>query len=75
MKKAAGLKAKLIKLTISLGKKKLLGKKMSITEKFLNRLVDALVRKKVKKSSINVKKMDYLGVLNISQYLLQTMVK
>ena len=49
MKKATGLKAKLIKLTISLGKKKLLGKKMSITEKFLNRLVDALVRKKVKK--------------------------
>ncbi len=49
MKKAAGLKAKLIKLTINLGKKKLLGKKMSITEKFLNRLVDVLVRKKVKK--------------------------
>jgi len=49
MKKATGLKAKLIKLTINLGKKKLLGAKMSITEKFLNGLVDALVRKKVKK--------------------------
>ncbi len=49
MKKATGLKAKLIKLTINLGKKKLLGKKMSITEKFLNKLVDVLVRKKVKK--------------------------
>jgi long-chain acyl-CoA synthetase len=49
MKKATGLKAKLIKLTINLGKKKLLGKKMSITEFFLNGLVDTLVRKKVKK--------------------------
>ena len=49
MKKATGLKAKLIKLTINLGKKKLLGKKMSITEIFLNGLVDVLVRKKVKK--------------------------
>jgi len=49
MKKATGLKAKLIKLTINLGKKKLLGKKMSITEIFLNGLVDTLVRKKVKK--------------------------
>jgi len=49
MKKATGLKAKLIKITINLGKKKLLGKKMNIYEKFLNALVDALVRKKVKK--------------------------
>jgi len=49
MKKATGLKAKLIKLTINLGKKKLLGKKMSFSEIFLNRLVDVLVRKKVKK--------------------------
>jgi len=49
MKKATGLKAKLIKLTINLGKKKLLGEKMSIYEKFLNGLVDVLVRKKVKK--------------------------
>jgi len=49
MKKATGLKAKLIKLTINLGKKKLLEKKMSITEKFLNQLVNFLVRRKVKK--------------------------
>ncbi len=49
MKKAKGLKAKLIKLTIDLGKKKLLGKKMNIYEIFLNILVDVLVRKKVKK--------------------------
>jgi len=49
MKKATGLKAKLIKLTINLGKKKLLGTKMSIHEKFLNGLVEILVRKKVKK--------------------------
>ncbi len=49
MKKATGLKAKLIKLTINLGKKKLSGKKMNIYEKFLNGLVDTLVRKKVKK--------------------------
>jgi len=49
MKKAKGLKAKLIKLTINLGKKKLLGEKMTITEKFLNGLVEVLVRKKVKK--------------------------
>ena len=48
MKKATGLKAKLIKLTINLGKKKLLGEKMNITEKFLNKLVNVLVRKKVK---------------------------
>ncbi len=49
MKKATGLKAKLIKITINLGKKKLLGKKMNIYEKFLNGLVNLLVRKKVKK--------------------------
>jgi long-chain acyl-CoA synthetase len=49
MKKATGLKAKLIKLTINLGKKKLLREKMNIYEKFLNGLVDILVRKKVKK--------------------------
>ncbi len=49
MKKATGFKAKLIQLTINLGKKKLLGKKMSIIEKFLNGLVEVLVRKKVKK--------------------------
>jgi len=50
MKKATGLKAKLIKLTINLGKKKLLGEKMNVYEKFLNELVDVLVRKKIKNS-------------------------
>jgi len=49
MKKATGFKAKLIKLTINLGKKKLFGEKMSISEKFLNFLAEALVRRKVKK--------------------------
>jgi len=49
MKKATGLKAKLINLTINLGKKKLLGEKMNTQEKFLNALADVLVRKKVKK--------------------------
>jgi len=49
MKKATGLKAKLIKLTINLGKKKLLGEKMDFSEKTLNSLVNVLVRKKVKK--------------------------
>jgi len=49
MKKAVGLKAKLIKLTIILGKKKLLKEKMSLSEKFMNSLVNILVRKKVKK--------------------------
>ncbi len=49
MKKAKGLKAKLINLTITLGRKKLLDKKMSFYEKFLNGLVNILVRKKVKK--------------------------
>ncbi len=49
MKKATGLKAKLIKITINLGKKKLLGEKMSLSEKFMNSVVNVLVRKKVKK--------------------------
>jgi len=49
MKKATGLKAKLIKITINLGKKKLLGEKMSFSEKLMNSLVNILVRKKVKK--------------------------
>jgi len=49
MKKATGLKAKLIKLTIDLGKKKLLRKKMNFSEKVMNLLVNFLVRKKVKK--------------------------
>ena len=49
MKKQTGIKAKLIKATIFLGKKVLLKQKMSISEKFLNLLVNTLVRKKVKK--------------------------
>jgi long-chain acyl-CoA synthetase len=49
MKKQTGLKAKLIKATIFLGKKELLKQKMSLYEKFLNFIVNVLVRKKVKK--------------------------
>ena len=49
MKKAKGFKAKLIKATIYLGKKELLGQKMNFSEKFMNFLVNILVRKKVKK--------------------------
>jgi len=49
MKKQTGIKAKLIKATIFLGKKVLLKQKMSISEKFLNLFVNTLVRKKVKK--------------------------
>jgi len=49
MKKQTGLKAKLIKATIFLGKKELLKQKMTIFEKFINLIVNALVRKKVKK--------------------------
>ena len=49
MKKAKGLKAKLIKATVYLGKKNLLKQKMSFIEKFMNFLLDILVRKKIKK--------------------------
>ena len=49
MKKQTGLKAKLIKATIFLGKKELLKQKMSLSEKLLNFIVNILVRKKVKK--------------------------
>ena len=49
MKKAKGFKAKLIKATIFLGRKKLLNQKMNLHEKFLNFIVNVLVRKKVKK--------------------------
>ena len=49
MKKQTGLKAKLIKATIFLGKKELLKQKMSLSEKLLNFIVIVLVRKKVKK--------------------------
>ena len=49
MKKAKGLKAKLIKATIDLGKKELLKQKMNFSEKLINSIVSVLVRKKVKK--------------------------
>ena len=49
MKKAKGLKAKLIKATIYLGKKDLLKQKMNFSEKLMNSIVSVLVRKKVKK--------------------------
>ena len=49
IKKASGFKAKLIDLTIKLGKKDLLKEKMSFQEKLLNRLLKQLVRKKIKK--------------------------
>ena len=49
MKKQTGLKAKLIKATIFLGKKELLKQKMSLSEKLLNFIVNVLVRKKIKK--------------------------
>jgi len=49
MKKAKGLKAKLIKTTIYLGKKVLLKQKMNFSEKLMNFIVNVLVRKKVKK--------------------------
>ncbi len=49
MKKTKGLKAKLIQITIDLGKKKLLKKKMTFLEKLKDFIVDKLVRKKVKK--------------------------
>ena len=49
LKKQTGFKAKLIDLTLRLGKKKLLNQKMTVSEKLLNLLVEALVRKKIKK--------------------------
>ena len=49
MKKQTGFKAKLIDLTIRLGKKKLLNEKMTFFEKIQNSLADTLVRKKIKK--------------------------
>ena len=49
MKKARGFKAKLIKATIDLGKKKLLKQKMNFSEKLMNSIVNVLVRKKVRK--------------------------
>ena len=49
MKQAKGLKAKLIKATVDLGKKELLKQKMNFSEKLMNFIVNVLVRKKVKK--------------------------
>ena len=49
MKKEKGLKAKLIKATVDLGKKELLKQKMNFSEKLMNFIVNVLVRKKVKK--------------------------
>ena len=49
MKKAKGIKAKLIKATIDLGKKELLKQKMNFSEKLMNSIANVLVRKKVKK--------------------------
>ena len=49
MKKQIGFKAKLIEATIRLGKKKLLGEKMTFSEKLLNSVAEILVRKKIKK--------------------------
>ena len=49
MKREKGFKAKLIKSTIALGRKKLLKQKMSFIEKLINLVLDKLVRKKIKK--------------------------
>jgi len=49
LKKQTGFKSKLIDATIRLGKKRLLGKKMTFFEKLIDSLVDLLVRKKIKK--------------------------
>ena len=49
LKKQTGFKAKLIEATLRLGKKKLLNQKMTFFEKFLNFMVEILVRKKIKK--------------------------
>ena len=47
-KKAKGLKLKLINITINLGKKNLLKKKLTFLEKIKNIIVNILVRKKIK---------------------------
>ena len=49
LKKQTGLKAKLIDVTLRLGKKKLLNQKMTFLEILFNFIVDKLVRKKIKK--------------------------
>ncbi|MDB3887077.1 long-chain fatty acid--CoA ligase [Candidatus Pelagibacter sp.] len=48
-KKQTGIKAKLIEATLRLGKKKLIGQKMTFFEKLINIIVEELVRKKIKK--------------------------
>jgi len=48
LKKSSGLKFQLIKATINLGKKKLLNRKMNFLEKIFNKILDLLVRRKVK---------------------------
>ena len=47
--KTTGFKAKLIKSTIHLGKKKLLNEKMNFLEIIYNKILNLLVRKKIKK--------------------------
>ncbi len=49
LKKQTGFKAKLINITLELGKKKLRNEKMNFFENLLNFIVDRLVRKKIKK--------------------------
>ncbi|MFL2886989.1 MAG: AMP-dependent synthetase/ligase [Candidatus Pelagibacter sp.] len=49
LNKQTGFKAKLIDITLRLGKKKLLNQTMTFSEKLLNLVVEALVRKKIKK--------------------------
>ncbi len=49
LKKTTGIKAKLIKFTIHLGKKELRNEKMNFLEKLINYILNILVRKKVKK--------------------------
>jgi long-chain acyl-CoA synthetase len=49
LKKQTGFKAKLINATIRLGKKELLNKEMTFSEKLINFIGDKLVRKKIKK--------------------------
>ena len=49
IKNATGLKAILIKTTINLGKKQLLKQNMNFLEKFMNIVLELLVRKKIRK--------------------------
>jgi long-chain acyl-CoA synthetase len=49
LKKSSGIKAKLIKATVYLGKKNLLEQKMNFLERLINSILSFLVRKKVKK--------------------------